>query len=951
MEAGQRVTPESISHPGRRKRCPNSSGPPGKINRVTGASGKAGTAANTGRHTNPPLHAAPLPRAPAAPATRPATREASPQRDPLPGRPPHPVPVDAGTAPAAILDPPSSAPMDAESPIPLSPADCNKRRASVRAGHRSAPPRQRAWANWCAPAAVINATQAPALVCLQPKAPALKPAPTTAEQHQPPKPDPPSPPTPAPLAAYITRDTDLLQREGWTALVTQRRQRGDFTNLETLDHPAARLIDFYRKRGVPAKMSTAPWSAQRVKAALERGPHKSCADSTAFLQEEFADMVSKGQWVVLPASAVKHLPGLRVSPMGMKEERDRRDRVIIDYSFSNVNQETLPLVATEAMQFGHALDRILRQILLANPAYGPVQLMKIDISDGFYRVNLNIDDIPKLGVAYPTAPGEEQLIAFPLVLPMGWKNSPPAFCTVTETIADTANQAIRSNVRPSRHRLDDMAQEVKPQPPPPAAAAEVSHDRSALPVPTSRDPYLPQVKRPLAATDVFVDDFIGLAQLSSTSRRVRRILMHAIDNVLRPLDKRDSPFRREVISIKKLLKGDCSWHTSKVVLGWLIDTVSMTISLPAHRVERLAEILASIPEDQKRTSVKKWHKILGELRSMSLALPGARHLFSHMQLALATKIKSRVTLSRGVHDALADFRWLLNDIKNRPTRIAELVPLLASAEGHHDASGAGAGGVWFPSEHIQPRDGYARRPVLWRLKWPQEIIDKLVSDKNPNGTISNSDLELAGGLLHLEAIAQTFDVRERTLLSKTDNLNTLFWQRKASSTTDKVPAYLLRLFGIHQRYHRYVARHDYLPGPSNPVADALSRDFHLTWAELISTLSPHLPPNTVCQLWTPTPQVVAAVFDALLKSRPAPESIMVPPAPPRQSPPTRPAPALGWASMPYSKPARTRLSSYTSSPDEYDVTALHPREIPQALERLKVTYGTIGRRPRQWGPR
>ena len=163
---------------------------------------------------------------------------------------------------------------------------------------------------------------------------------------------------------------------------------------------------------------------------------------------------------------------------------------------------------------------------------------------------------------------------------------------------------------------------------------------SAVPVPTSRDPCLPQVRRPLAATDVFVDDFIGLAQLSSTGRRVRRILMHAIDGVLRPLDKWDSPFRREVISIKKLLKGDCSWHTYKVVLGWLIDTVSMSISLPAHRVERLAAILVSIPVDQRRTSVKRWHKILGELRSMSLALPGARHLFSHMQLARKSSLVS-----------------------------------------------------------------------------------------------------------------------------------------------------------------------------------------------------------------------------------------------------------------------------------------------------------------------
>ncbi len=93
---------------------------------------------------------------------------------------------------------------------------------------------------------------------------------------------------------------------------------------------------------------------------------------------------------------------------------------------------------------------------------------------------------------------------------------------------------------------------------------------------------------------------------------------------------------------------------------------------------------------QKRTSVNKWHKVLVELRSMAIALPGARHLFSHMQYALSNKLKTRVTLSRGVYDALEEFRWILNDLKCRPTRIAELVPLLAAVEGHHDASGKGA---------------------------------------------------------------------------------------------------------------------------------------------------------------------------------------------------------------------------------------------------------------------
>ncbi len=123
-------------------------------------------------------------------------------------------------------------------------------------------------------------------------------------------------------------------------------------------------------------------------------------------------MINKGQWVVLPYSAVRHLPGLRISPPGVILQRNRGPRWILDYSWWDVNSNTLPLAAMDAMQFGHALDCILREILLANPAFGPVHLIKSDISDGFYRIALNVDDIPKLGVVFPTAPGEEPLVTF-----------------------------------------------------------------------------------------------------------------------------------------------------------------------------------------------------------------------------------------------------------------------------------------------------------------------------------------------------------------------------------------------------------------------------------------------------------------------------------------------------------------------------------------------------------
>ena len=97
---------------------------------------------------------------------------------------------------------------------------------------------------------------------------------------------------------------------------------------------------------------------------------------------------------------------------------------------------------------------------MADLRYGPVELMKIDHSDGFYRVDLNVGDIPKLGVVFPTEPGEEQLVAFPLVLLMGWTNSPVRFSSVTESITDLANARMQTELSPAPHSLDERAEQV-----------------------------------------------------------------------------------------------------------------------------------------------------------------------------------------------------------------------------------------------------------------------------------------------------------------------------------------------------------------------------------------------------------------------------------------------------------------------------------------------------------
>ena len=137
---------------------------------------------------------------------------------------------------------------------------------------------------------------------------------------------------------------------------------------------------------------------------------------------------------------------------------------------------------------------------------------------------------------------------------------------------------------------------------------------------------------------------------------------------------------------------------------------------------------------------------------MALALRGAQNLFGDMQLALYNKHGTRIALKKGVHQSLTYFKCLLDSVSKRPTRIVELIPLRPSALGHHGASKDSDGGVWVPTDQLVPNAGYHHRPVVWRHQRPKYTQDRLVTTKNPTGTITNSDLELAGGLLHIQAV-------------------------------------------------------------------------------------------------------------------------------------------------------------------------------------------------------
>lgn len=81
---------------------------------------------------------------------------------------------------------------------------------------------------------------------------------------------------------------------------------------------------------------------------------------------------------------------------------------------------------------------------------------------------------------------------------------------------------------------------------------------------------------------------------------------------------------------------------------------------------------------------------------------------------------------------------MLQRISSRPTHVKELVPKPATTFiGYVNACAFGASGVWLCGEE-------RLHPTVWRIIFPKFVIINLVLDKHPKGTISNSDLEMAG---------------------------------------------------------------------------------------------------------------------------------------------------------------------------------------------------------------
>ena len=592
--------------------------------------------------------------------------------------------------------------------------------------------------------------------------------------------------------------------------------------LEALAHPAAKLLLEYAYSGCPVDCGP-PWTLSMLQAAIAKGAHPSaCLPAAAqCCRTETLAKVEAGFARLIPwASISASFPAtLKISPIAAVPHKSRLYRMILDLSFQvrlltgervpSVNDSSNKSLAFHASmrQLGLVIPRIIWTLATA-PSSTPFSFVKFDIKDGYWR--MAVSDRDAWNFAYvlpPLQPNDPVMLVIPAALQMGWCESPPFFCSASETARDIADMLARNNLPLPPHPLETLT-----------LATPVVPDSPAEDHPLSPNPinYL---------FEVYIDDFIGIAQTTDPHalRHLSRALLRGIHSVFPPPGVAGFT-GDEPISLKKLLNGEGVWDTRKEILGWVFDGNTRCIELPLDKCTKIQHELRHL-RTSRRIKFKDLQKLRGKLQHASIAMPVGKPLLGPIDAALcAATAAHHPWIYRKPNDpldcALRDWTALLRMLGARPTNVLELVPAPPDYIGYCDASKLGAGGVWFSgARHIAP--------TVWRFAWPAWVRDTFLSAENPTGTITNSDLEMAGLLLHWCALEHLAPLKHCHVAIYCDNTPTVSWTRRLNSTKSRIAARLVRALALRMRdLHTSPLAALSIAGIDNTMADFSSRTFH-----------------------------------------------------------------------------------------------------------------------------
>jgi len=217
----------------------------------------------------------------------------------------------------------------------------------------------------------------------------------------------------------------------------------------------------------------------------------------------------------------------------------------------------------------------------------------------------------------------------------------------------------------------------------------------------------------------------------------------------------------------------------------------------------------------------EFESVIAKVRHAFTALPGGWGLLSLCN-RLLQKRPPVVYFHRNesLHAAISNCRTILRESTSHPTRCPELVAGWPDFIGVVDASSYGVGSVNIGklSECL---------PMVFRLQWPPDSTANVISEANPKGTITNSDLELAGLVLLWLMMEHVWGpLAEKRIALFSDNSPTVSWVQRMACCSSLVAEQLIRVLALRfkpQKVCPITTLH--IAGDQNSMTDIPSRSF------------------------------------------------------------------------------------------------------------------------------
>lgn len=552
-----------------------------------------------------------------------------------------------------------------------------------------------------------------------------------------------------------------------------------------------------------------------LQAEIDYGNHPSTEGHADTIRAKVVQDVANGRALVFNRASAHEIRRLRISPLGVVE--GRKLRIIHDLTFAGVNGDT-DFAAAPACELGHVLGDVCRRVLYLRQRHGAVarvMLCRIDVKDAFRQIPVDPQHAANFGFVL------DGFVVVDLRLQFGWRNSPGFWGLAASALEHSHNQ--------TTFRDASVCDQGR------AAVAHVSVDaeagRETMSIPSDCERVSGAGGN---AGDQFfvrfyVDDGILVeVRFFQDGRRLRRAIESLASDHFRLLGPRGSG-DPPLLEARKIL----GWNTRLEVLGWILDTDQLTISLPSHKSSKLREILGNWPRSRAIATCKQISELTGFLFHISVVIrPGKffvqrllaqANMPSSPSASFVSLSRRRVVLGPEFHGDLEFWRWLVEAgiDKRKACRVAPMYRMVARPPFRtlfSDASKNAVGGYclemgWY-----------------WRYTLSEEEQSRFCGsskDLLSQDSISINALELLGMVISAYMLVVVCGERPAgdndCVLLRGDNEAAIQWVRRCRGGKEPRSGALMRLMGATELVGGWYFDSLHVAGILNDVADGISR--------------------------------------------------------------------------------------------------------------------------------